>query len=359
MTRTTDPTDRCRPRRPIVLAAVAVSTLLAASACSSTPTTSAQPEPGASGTAEPTGATPPDDTTSPDGTFPPEDEWEGQRYDIGGGRMMYMACKGEGSPTVVLISGSGTASDLWHAEDQEGPNVYDDVASYTRVCAYDRPGTPHLTGELSRSDAVAQPTSAVSGADDLTALLDVAGIDGPYVIAAHSFGGNIARVFASDHPDQVEGVVFVDILTPELRASMTPEQWAQWVDANARRPVDLEAYPDLEFQDFDQSLDQVETADPLRPMPMVVLTASTRFADLVPMYIDEGLLPPSLPRDYGVMLDAANTEAQNRLAALVPGARHVTDTDAGHNIMIDNAPVVIESIRDVWDAARAERTSLS
>ena len=153
-------------------------------------------------------------------------------------------------------------------------------------------------------------------------------------------------------------MVFVDILTPELQGIDDPRAVGAWVDANARRPVDLEGYPDLEFQDFDESLDQVETADPLRPMPMVVLTASTKFADLVPTYIDKGLLPQSLPRDYGVMLDAANTQAQNKLAALVPGARHVTDTNAGHNIMIDNTPVVIESVRDVWDTTVGGRTSL-
>ena len=45
-------------------------------------------------------------------------------------------------------------------------------------------------------------------------------------------------------------------------------------------------------QDFDASLDQVE-AGRIRcgPMPVVVLTASVKFAELVPQYIDEGLLP--------------------------------------------------------------------
>jgi hypothetical protein len=45
--------------------------------------------------------------------------------------------------------------------------------------------------------------------------------------------------------------------------------------------------------------------------------------------------------------------AQKQLAALVPGAVHITDTHSGHNIMIDNAPVVIQAIRMVVDAVRA------
>lgn len=42
----------------------------------------------------------------------------------------------------------------------------------------------------------------------------------------------------------------------------------------------------------------------------------------------------------------------------VAGAAHITDTHAGHNIMIDNAAVVIQAIRVVVDAVRAGQTSL-
>jgi hypothetical protein len=42
----------------------------------------------------------------------------------------------------------------------------------------------------------------------------------------------------------------------------------------------------------------------------------------------------------------------------VPGAVHITDTHSGHNIMIDNAPVVIQAIHMVVDAVRAGKTLL-
>jgi len=50
--------------------------------------------------------------------------------------------------------------------------------------------------------------------------------------------------------------------------------------------------------------------------------------------------------------------AQREFAALVPGAVHITDSNAAHNIMIDNAPVVIDAIRMVVDAVRAGKSSL-
>ena len=139
---------------------------------------------------------------------------------------------------------------------------------------------------------------------------------------------------------------------------MTPAEWETWRRANARPAAALTAYPDLEWQNFDETLDQTAAAAALRPMPVVVLTASDKFIDVVPKLIQAGELPPDTPPDFGAVVDRANSAAQNKLAALVPGAVHITDTHSGHNIMIDNAPVVIRAIRMVVDAVRAGQTSL-
>ena len=168
---------------------------------------------------------------------------------------------------MLLLSGGGTASDLWHAPDQEGPNVYDTIGAETRVCAYDRPGVQYLDGSPSRSTPVAQPITPQGAADDLQAVLDALDMHGPYVLAAHSFAGNIARVFAAEHPDDVKGIVFVDVLSPELRAQMTPEEWAIWVAANNRHAGADRGLPRSGAVRLRRSLDQVEAAGPLRPMP--------------------------------------------------------------------------------------------
>ena len=65
--------------------------------------------------------------------------------DIGGGRRLYLECAGQGSPTVVLEAGFRTRADLWSDDliQPEAPRtmVFPGVAAFTRVCAYDRPGT--------------------------------------------------------------------------------------------------------------------------------------------------------------------------------------------------------------------------
>jgi pimeloyl-ACP methyl ester carboxylesterase len=107
--------------------------------------------------------------------------------DIGRGRKMYLECRGSGSPAVVLVAGLKASAGDWNDAKPSGPTVFAAVAKFTRVCAYDRPGTP--VGEKpSRSDPVPQPTTAEDAVSDLHALLSAAGVAGPYVLVGHSYG---------------------------------------------------------------------------------------------------------------------------------------------------------------------------
>src|SRR5262249_24331486 len=131
-----------------------------------------------------------------------------------------------------------------------------------------------------------------------------------------------------EHPDEVKGIVFVDVTTPELRAQMTPEQWKLFKRINNTRPTKgpLAAYPDLERQDFDKALDQTAPAAPLRPMPVLVLTASDKYVDVVPKLMQAGELPPDTPPYFAAVMDRATSAGQNKLAALVPRCTSPTRT---------------------------------
>jgi hypothetical protein len=149
--------------------------------------------------------------------------------------------------------------------------------------------------------------------------------------------------------------VFVDATGPEFRAQMTPEEWKTYKHIVTTPAKVLAAYPNVERPDYDKNSDQAAAAAALKPMPVVVLTASEKeWSEVTPKGIQAGDLPP----DFGVVMDRAWSATQNKLAALVPGAVHITDAYSGHFIMIDNAPVVIQAIRMVVDAVRAGQTSL-
>ena len=88
---------------------------------------------------------------------PPSGDFGGL-VDIGG-RRMYLECHGTGSPTVVLVAGLRGSAEDWTISETSAPAVFPEVAKFTRVCAYDRPGTP--VGEKPRrSDPAPQPANA-------------------------------------------------------------------------------------------------------------------------------------------------------------------------------------------------------
>lgn len=120
--------------------------------------------------------------------------------DIGGNRKMYLKCSGSGSPTVVLVGGLRACADDWNISDKSKPTVFAEVAKFTRVCSYDRPGTP-VGDKPSRSEPVHQPTTAKNAVDDLHALLTGADEPRPYVLVGHSYGGLVVRLYASTYPD--------------------------------------------------------------------------------------------------------------------------------------------------------------
>ena len=62
--------------------------------------------------------------------------------DIGGGRKLYVECRGVGSPAVILVAGLRGSAEEWTSADKSLPAVFPEVAKFTRVCAYDCPGTP-------------------------------------------------------------------------------------------------------------------------------------------------------------------------------------------------------------------------
>ena len=272
--------------------------------------------------------------------------------DIGHGRKMYLECQGSGSPTVVLVSGLKASAGDWNITKPPAPTVFAAVAKLTRVCAYDRPGAP-VGDKPSRSDPVPQPTTARDAVSDLHALLRAAGVAGPSVLVGHSYGGLIVRLYASTYPDDVSGLVLVDALTEGLRDAETPEQWAiqrKLMEGDIRESLAL--YPALERLDPDRSFDQMRAAAPLRPIPLIVLSADRPWGPQVPSMIASGVLPADVPPDAGYVTDAAQKQAQDRLAKLVPNAKHITNTNSGHDIHKDQPQLVIDAIRKVVNAVR-------
>jgi pimeloyl-ACP methyl ester carboxylesterase len=179
-------------------------------------------------------------------------------------------------------------------------------------------------------------------------LLAAAGETGPFVLAAHSYGGLVARYYAHEHPAEVAGLVLVDSFSPELREAM-PDDWSAWIDWNTTPTAIIEDYPDYERVDFDKALDEIVANRSISPMPLAVLTADEPYP--APTRAD-------LPADINVVTREAQDVSQRQVAQLAPGAEHITQTHSGHDIMLENPVLVSDAILDVIAAVRDGRTSL-
>jgi pimeloyl-ACP methyl ester carboxylesterase len=124
----------------------------------------------------------------------------GEMVDVGG-YSLHINCVGRGSPTVVLDAGTGEMSANWVLVQRE-------VSNTTRVCAYDRAG-------MGWSEMGPEPRDATQITGELHALLEGAGIEGPYVLVGHSFGGLYAQTYAARYPEEVAGVGLVESSHPE------------------------------------------------------------------------------------------------------------------------------------------------
>lgn len=133
-----------------------------------------------------------------------------------GPETLHLDCAGSGQPTVILEAGLGGTHLDWTF-------VQPILATRVRTCRYDRAG-------MGFSAPATRPRTLDNLSDDLATLLAAAGIDGPLVLAGHSYGGMLAMHFARLHPDRVVGLVLVD--------SMHPEQFARFADVGAAVSTD-------------------------------------------------------------------------------------------------------------------------
>jgi len=105
--------------------------------------------------------------------------------------------------------------------------VQPEVAKATRVCSYDRAGTGW-------SGSNSKPRDAQHIAAELHALLQSAGIPGPYVLVGWSFGGLYVREYAGQYPNEVGGMVLLD--------SSHPDQWTSTAEGQAQFDANSKIY---------------------------------------------------------------------------------------------------------------------
>jgi pimeloyl-ACP methyl ester carboxylesterase len=123
----------------------------------------------------------------------------------------HVQVEGQGTPVVVLEAGIAASSVSWSL-------VQSRIAEFTTVLSYDRKG-------YGWSEPSGSAGTAINAAEDLRVMLENTGLSGPFVIAGHSFGGLIARVYRQRYPERVSGMVLVDpVVRAEWRETSEPKR---------------------------------------------------------------------------------------------------------------------------------------
>ena len=266
------------------------------------------------------------------------------------GRRVHLLCQGQGSPAVILESGMPGTALGW-------ASVIEDIASFARVCAYDRAG-------YGWSEAGPEPRILSNITRELRDLFRTAQVGPPYVLVGHSFGGLVVQVYASRFPDEVAGMVLVDSSHPNLARR------SERLDRMGRAAVRLKLLAPLGIARF---IIDVPSGNPesrpssVRAMEKEVL-ATTRSIRTMASEM-EGLQAslnqaaenrPRLGRKPLVVL----TEGRRRMGfwhAMQEQFRELSDNSewqvvdgAGHFIHQDEPGIVVNAVRRVVDSARGQ-----
>jgi len=281
----------------------------------------------------------------------------GEMIDIGG-RRLHLLRRGEGSPTVVIEASGGGGS-----SPQDWP-LLNRVAGFTHVVSYDRAG-------LGWSDPAPKPKTFDGVADDLNALLVLAGESPPFVLVGGSFGGLLVRSYCRRYLANVAGAVILDAADeakyfPTMR-QMLPVHAAELrleADRAERGQTLAVAEPAIRAasgldemtkaglrhilglrRHYEAALDELEAAGRATPAEMTSgEPGSLGDRPLIALSAGKSAAGPAWVDGWAA--------AQARLASLSQRGVHIVAENNGHSIALENPKLVAAAVEAVVQTVR-------
>lgn len=224
----------------------------------------------------------------------------------------------EGARQVVLWHGAGSSAESWRP-------VLERLDGSLGACAFDRRGS----GE---SEPAPDPRGWYELVDELRRIHLALGFERDYVLVAHSLGGLYARVYASDRPTDLAGLLLVEPahedMPDRVRTGMPRAEWERWMAARMRPNADGVA---------ERSIGRRARRARLPGIPVTVITAAIRQEG-------EGW-------DARFVNEAARQVHASILRGVTTG-RHVPAERSGHAVQLDQPSLVADEIHRVVRTSR-------
>lgn len=156
------------------------------------------------------------------------------------------------------------------------------------------------------------------------------------MLAAHSYGGLIAELYARTYPDDVVGRVNVDVTSVFLRDTLSRQEFVSLSQSTRTPPK-----PGGEGLEIGAAIERIEAAAPAPQMPAIVLVADK---------------PPD--REPATLARFARLREAQNLLATQRRAKQLTRTNSGHYIHVEQPQIVSDATREVVEAVRAGCSAL-
>jgi len=248
---------------------------------------------------------------------------------VGKYRLNFQVIEG-GNLTILFEAGGGMDSREWN-------NIAAELARKTgaTIVSYDRSG-------FGKSDLPETPSDLREEVDWLWQGLQKLSLDKDLILVGHSFGGWMIRLFASEHPEVVRGMVFVDPFTNEF-VDLLGVAYLDNHPMAGKIPFDT-SQPD-KLTRIQRALVRM-VGDGLGPKMEVMRKTS------VPSGIPVVVMTSGLPFLPKTEEQKAWRLAQEQFTASIKGATLIVAEKSGHMIPASQPELIIEAVIKVIHSVR-------
>jgi len=271
---------------------------------------------------------------------------QGELVSVGVHKLNYKSL-GKGEPLVVFESGLDEGGFLsWQ-------KVQEEVSKFTSTLSYNRAGI--LFSERGNS-----PKTGEAKADELYLLLKKTNNNGPYILVGHSLAGYMLRSFIAKYPQEVAGIVFVDVSHPDqsnrLSTSTTsppPLSLIKFLNSigvvrlfggysypntsksdsiniitNAYRPESIPALLE-EINNIELLAEEASKVNSFGDIPLIVITGT------------------SINRDENFL--KLWIQMQKELLDLSTVSKHILAEKSEHYIQLEQPEIVVQAIQELFN----------
>ncbi|SMD41105.1 Pimeloyl-ACP methyl ester carboxylesterase [Bacillus sp. JKS001846] len=214
-------------------------------------------------------------------------------------------------PTVIMDAGYGDYSKAWKS-------IVSEISTLTEVLVYDRAG-------LGKSEKSPNPRTSIYMIKELKEVLIQLNIKPPYILVGHSFGGVNARMYTSEYPQEVAGILLVDSTPEAYRERFLPTMSKEFQDAYNKQFVCEGTY-----EEFMESLKQLKDSRRKMNVPLIVISAGKK-------------------AHYSEESQGLWNEMQKEILQISPNGEFIIAKNSAHYIQNDEPEVVVNAVKRLID----------